>query len=179
MISLHIFPVILEATDMNSSNKTQRGKFTFVDFLLLLVITAVVVILVYVFVSPYTGTITLAPTKNIVYTIQVNDVRSEFKGLIKAGDTVTSTSTLREIGTVVSVDYKNVQYTGKDENGNTVYSDYPGLLTAVITVSAKANTEDGLYKAGDVTISAGTQIGFRVPQYTADGYCTLVKEGDN
>ncbi|MBQ7500778.1 MAG: DUF4330 family protein [Clostridia bacterium] len=164
---------------MNGNSKTQRGKFTFVDLLLLLVILAVVLVLVYVFVSPYTGTITLAPTKNIVYTIQVNDVRSEFKGLITEGDTVTSTSTLREIGKVVSVEYKNVQYTGKDEKGNTVISDYPGLLTAVITVSARANTEDGLYKAGDVTISAGTQIGFRVPKYTAEGYCTLVKEGDD
>ena len=140
-------------------------------------IVAAVVVLVYVFVAPYTGTITLAPTTDIEYTIQVDNVRGEFNGLISEGNTVTSTSTLREIGTVVSVKYVNVQYTGKDKNGNTVISDYPDLYTAIITVSAKANTEDGLYKTGDVVISAGTQIGFRVPKYTADGYCTLVKEG--
>ena len=154
-----------------------RGKFNFIDLLLLLLIIAAVAVLVYVFISPYTGTITLAPTKDIEYVIQVDNVRSEFRGLISENDTVISTASLREIGTVVSVEYKNVQYTGKDKNGSTVISDHPGLYTAVVTVRAKANTEDGLYKTGDVVISAGTQIGFRVPKYTADGYCTLVKEG--
>ena len=162
---------------MENTNKP-KGKFNFIDLLLLLVIIGSVVILAYIFVSPYTGKITLAPTEDIVYTIQVDDIRSEFKGLISEGDTVKSTVSLREIGKVVSVEYQNVQYTGKDKDGNTVISDYPDLYTAVITVAVKANTEDGLYKAGDITISAGTQIGFRVPKYTADGYCTLVREGD-
>lgn len=157
-------------------NKTKkRGRFNYIDVLLLILIIAVVIGLAWLIISPYTEQL-FATTYDIEYTIALNGVRMEFKDKVKVGDSVIETVELDGIGNVTEVVYTASKFVGTDSSGHSVTSDYPGLYDVMITIRADAAIQSGVYSVNGYGITAGKTIPFRVPDFIGEGVCISVRE---
>ena len=163
---------------MEKTKKPRAFRFNFIDALLLLIILAAVGVLAYIFISADVDIVSSGSgTVGIVYEVEVRQAREEFKGLINIGDKVVDSVTLYDIGEVVNVTYADAQYTGVNKaEGVLVFSPYPEHINIIMTVKATAKMNEGLYMLGGYEMQVGKRVSFRVPGYTAEGFCTVIKE---
>lgn len=156
----------------------KRGRFNFIDVLLLILIIAAAIGLVWLMISPYTEQL-FAPTYDIEYTVALNGVRVEFKDKVQEGDRIVETAGLDEIGRVTDVVYTASKFVGTDSNGHSITNDHPGLYDVMITVRAEASLQSGVYSVNGYGITAGKTIPFRVPDFIGEGVCGSVTEVTN
>ncbi len=157
-------------------NKTKkRGRFNYIDVLLLILIIAAVIGLAWLMISPYTEQF-FATTYDIEYTVALNGVRVEFKDKVQEGDRMVETAGLDGIGNVTGVVYTASKFVGTDSNGHSITSDHPGLYDVMITVRAEATLQSGVYSVNGYGITAGKTIPFRVPDFIGEGVCVSVAE---
>lgn len=161
---------------MSESGK-KKYRFNFIDVIILLIIFAIIAMVVVFFVLPGSDSPIRNESVEIEYVIKVSQINEELKDLIKVGDEVTENTGLSSIGSVKDVKYtESVYNTVNKKTGENVQQNYPGAVDVVITVSAKAQINTGIYKVDGYTVSPGINISFRVPGYTGSGVCESVSE---
>lgn len=162
-----------------SPKKTvKKGKFNLIDFLLIVIILAVIASLVYVFL-PYSfvKNITADETLEIQYTLELTGIDEEYLESIKENDIVLDSVSKSNIGTVAAVDY-SIQYTELVYNETEkvgLLSPVAGKYNVVVTVSATARYEEGEgYSVNGTRIAVGEKINARFPNYICECYCISV-----
>ena len=170
-------------------NKSKKGRFNFVDLILVVVLLLIIGILVYSFspvslIKKWTG----SEKVDIQYEIEITNVDSNVIDLIKADAVVTDSVTKSEIGTVTMVnrtDYVEYQpyevinhETDADENikHKVDYTlekvGYPNKYNLNVTVTVSADYSEGTgYTVGSTRIAVGEKLNIKFPDYICEGYC--------
>ena len=162
---------------MKKTASSNRFRFNFIDVLLICVVLAAAVVLVYIFTSSGTSLFGSSETVTIEYTVEVRQVREEFRDLAKIGDMVTETVTQYDIGEVIDVSYVPGIYTGVNRTtGSIVVGDYPEHINVTLTIRAKAVRDGSDYSVGGFKVAVGRAIAVRAPYFTGEGFCTTLME---
>ena len=161
----------------NKPAEKKQRKFNFVDFLLIVVILALVAVAVYLFTS---GTI-LDKLKSdtsgtLTYTIEINGVSGEYLNKIKENDVVVHAVTKSTLGTVATVDYNTKQTVLEYVENEGVYQgvlvEYPDRYTVHVTVTTNAKYVEGDgYFVNNCRIAVGEGMSLHFPDFAAEGYC--------
>ena len=166
----------------NKKADKKSRKFNFVDFLLILLVLALIAGAVYLFTQ---GSIfkKLGATEQgtLTYTVEIQGVDAEYLNIIKESDVVVDSVTKNTLGTVSAVDYNTKQTVleyvkNEDEDGNVTYtgvlSEYPNQYTVLVTITAPAEyvSGDG-YFVNNCRIAVGEGLALRFPDFAAEGYC--------
>lgn len=170
--------------------KSKKGRFNFVDLVLILLAVAIIATLFYVF-SPDSiiRDWLKKEERNIRYTVEFVNVDEQFVDNIKKSDTVSDSVTKGDIGTVETVTYtaysEYVLVEDKISEDGTVAPpaleavEYKDKYTIIVTITAKANfAEDAGYTVGSTRIAVGEKMFLKFPDYVGEGYCIGVTNTD-
>jgi len=161
----------------NKPNTTAKRKFrfNFIDTILLLVIIAAAALIIYIFTSD--GGFGTVDTVTVEYQVLISGIRDEFKDFVQIGDKVIDSVGLFEIGEVTDVRYSTYMYAVNDPvTGTTVLTEYPEHSDMELHIRAEASLENGIYYINGYKIAVGTLVSFRTPNFTEQGYCTVLTE---
>ncbi len=162
-----------------SATKAKKIRFNIIDIILMVILVGAVGVLVYILAVGGRDSSAASEPIEIIYEVELKNVREEFRGAIKVGDTVVDTVKRYTIGEVIDVRYEEALYTGVDKaTGQLVNSPYPGRTNIIMTVQATADTTPGYYSIDGYRLMVGTGVYFRTPGYTGSGYCITVQEGN-
>lgn len=173
----------------NSSikKKKEKRKFNIIDFLVLIIIVAVVGASIYAVVS-WSNIKSLLATDQVTlqYVVEFRGVDEEFINKIEAGDIVIDAVSKNQLGTVDRVDsiekytvldYKKTEIAGEDGAPATttyvgVLSEYPDKYNVIVYISSSAEYESGVgYTVNGRRIAIGEAIEMRFPEFSSIGYC--------
>lgn len=163
---------------MKNATKRHAIRFNLIDVLLLLIMAAAICLLTYLITTAAPGE---TGETELIYQVEVHRAPEEFRGLIDIGDQVVDTVTLYSIGEVIDVTYADSLYTGENRlDGTLVFSPEPGYLSITLTIRASAEPQGNSYLlGGGYSMAVGKLVSFRVPDYTGEGYCTIMEEKTN
>ena len=164
---------------VNSSSKKGDGKnkkfrFNFIDFLIIVLILAIIAAVVYIFV-PLSWLNQNKGTVDLQYYVEFQGVDEAFIENIEENDVLIDSVSKNVIGKVVAVDYNTQHSVLKydEANGEGVLSVIPEKYNLIVTIStANAVYKDGEgYSVNSCRIAVGEKINARFPDYAAEGYC--------
>lgn len=163
--------------------KKKKG-FNFIDFLLILLVLALIAGAVYLF-SPasFLRQLSTEKTGTLSYTVEIVGVDEDYLNLINEEDAVGDASTKAVLGTVRAVDYSIKQtelgYT-QTENGYVgELNEYGDRYNVLVTVEAEAQYVPGRgYYIDGTRIAVGEAVSLRFPDYSCQGYCVSLAAED-
>lgn len=171
------------------STKKKSKKFNFVDFLVIILILAIVGTGIYL-LSPASFLKNLQSGKEgtLIYTIEIKGVDSEYLAKIEENDAVIDSVTKVSLGTVTTVD-RNTKHSvfecrESTENPGTyegVFAEYPDQYDVIVTITADAEyVPQSGYFVNHRRIAVGEKISLRFPNYVGEGYCiSMIRQGFN
>ncbi len=167
--------------------KKIKRKFNIIDFLVLIIIIAVVGGAIYaVFSWSNIKSLWSTSTVELQYTVELRGVDKEFISKIKAGDTVTDAVSKNQLGIVERVDsiekYTVLDYTKNEiqnDDGKSsaasysgVLSEYPDKYNITVYISSSAEYEKGVgYTVNGRRVAVGEIIEMRFPEFSSVAYC--------
>ena len=163
---------------MNNTQKTspkRRFRFNFIDAILLIILLAAAGVVVYIFSSDSDfGTV---DTTTVEYRVLVAGIRDQYRDHVQIGDKVIDSVGLFEIGEVTDVKYSPYMFATEDPaSGTLVFTEYTEHCDMEIYIRAEASLESGQYYINGYKLAVGTLVSFRVPNFTEQGYCTVITE---
>ena len=165
---------------ISKSDKKVKRKFNFIDFLIVLVLIAVIGSLIYAF-SPWTNIEKLWANNQteLTYFVEIKDVSPEYIDMIKSGDTVINSVTKNSLGTVEEV--TNVEnayvydYVPEDGKMTCVILENPKKYNITLKITTLADYNEGIgYSVNGCRVAIGEMLNLRLPTYTCSGYCTQI-----
>lgn len=168
----------------NKSSEKKTRKFTFVDFLLIVLVLAIVAGAMYL-LSPgsFVNKLGVSEHGTVEYSVEIRDVGSEYLNKIKENDVVVDSVTKNTLGTVTAVDYNTKQTVLKyeqkqDGSYEGALSEYPDRYSVIVTITASGEHVDGDgYFVNNCRIAVGESMALRFPDFAAEGYCiSLIPE---
>lgn len=154
--------------------KKKRFKFNFIDFLLILLVLAIIASVVYIF-APFSWIRQENGTVSLQYTLEIQAVDEAFIENINENDILIDSVSKNVIGSVVAVDYSTqhsvLKYDESSREG--ILSVIPEKYNLIVTVS----TENAVYNEGEgysvngCRIAVGEKINAKFPNYVTDCYC--------
>lgn len=171
---------------VNPKTKKRKRGFNFVDFLLILIVLAIIGGIVYLF-SPISFLKNLGSEVNgtLDYTVEIQNVDVMFIENIKENDIVIDSVSKNTIGTVSAIDH-NTKYTELDyresEDGQYegVLLEYPDRYNISVTITANAEFISGQgYNVNNCRIAVGEKISMRFKDYICEGYCVYVTPSED
>lgn len=162
---------------MNPIQDKKKLHFNFIDVLLIVIALASITSLIFYLRDRRIVTPGKSETVEIVYRIELSDLRESFRNLVEIGDTVIDTVLLEDIGEVTNVSYAEGTYTGVDkETGKPVISAFPGRISMTLTIHAEAIRTNTGYVVNGRELILGELLSLRVPDFTGTGVCLSVEE---
>lgn len=161
---------------MEQKKKDAKFTFNFVDLILALIIVASVITLISYFTGRKITTSKSSDKVKITYFLEISPMREEFRNLAEIGDTVTDPKFLTQIGKIVNVSYTPYYYSGHDQNGDTVKTQYPGKTTMTLEISADAEKGPVSYNVNGRSLVIGNELEIRVPSFTGTGKIVSIEE---
>lgn len=158
------------------AEKTKKSyRVNVIDILILLLLALIICGTVYYFF--FRDGVKNDTAVAVEYVIESDLVPDEFSNLIKKGDRLTCKNGTVSIGEVTAIEYKQSVYTYVDpDTGEQVDNPYPGHVDIYITVKSDAEIADNGYLIdGSIKIFVGTELGYRVPDYSGVGSCISLK----
>ena len=170
-------------TSHNSTitQKKPKRKFNFIDFLIILVVVAIVGILIYVF-SPWSQIEKLWTNNKVelTYFVEIKDVDIAYIESIKEGDGVINSVNKSSLGTVSEISKLEKAYVYDyvlNEQGEMtcIRSEHPQKYNITLKIVATAEYDKGVgYSVNGRRIAIGELLDLRFPQYTCSGTCTQI-----
>lgn len=169
-----------EGISLNKSTKkkSKKGRFNFIDFLLIIIALLLVAGIVHVFIpKTLIGRVTADKTYDIQYTLELTGIDEAYVNKIAENDTVIDSVSKSNIGTVAAVDY-SIQYTELAYNeleAVGVLTPVAGKYNVIVTINATAQYEQGKgYSVNGTRIAVGEKINARFPNYVCECYCISI-----
>lgn len=161
---------------MEQKKKTAKFSFNFVDLILTLVIIASVITLVSYLTERKIVTPGSSEKTEITYFLEFSPTREEFRGLVEIGDTVTDPEFVTQIGKVVNVSYSPYYYIGRNQDGDTVRTQYPGKISMTLEITTSAEKGLTSYNVSGRNLVIGNELEVRVPSFTGIGKIVSITE---
>lgn len=158
---------------MNQNKK--KAKFTFLDAIFILFITALIGAVVYGLFGGFPHNEQRGDTA-VAFEVKISNVKESAVPFIAEGLRVRDSVTGEEIGTVSSVRAEKSCYYGgvrADENGTYTLgiTEYPDEYDVYVTVSATARSDDrGIFSVGDIRMLIGETVYFQVKSFSSVSY---------
>ena len=156
-----------------ADKKMRRGRFNFIDVLIILAVLLLGAIVVNLFL-PSSLFKTSSTEKELQYTVEFVGVDEVFIDKIKDNDTVIDSASKYGVGTVMAVDkstpYSVLQYNNESKVGHLAAVEGKYNLLVTISVKAEYNESEG-YSVGGRRIAVGEKLSLRFPDYASEGYC--------
>ena len=141
----------------------RKFRFNIIDALIILLVLAAVGVIGYVVASEKQAPEEVKQDKKIQYVIQITELKDEFTGNIKPGETL-----YEKLGVVTACNSEKTYYTGTDsKKGVQVISEIDGRSNMFVTLEADASFKDNIYTVNGVSILVGTSIRFITPGLTS------------
>lgn len=180
----------------NNINKTEnknekvKHKFNIIDFLIILLVAAVIGTTIYAVISwSDIKAIWSTSSKDIQYVVELRGVDAEFINKIKKNDIVIDSVSKNQLGTVQSADsiepYSILDYEEKtSDDGKKTYT---GILAEdktkyniTVYISATAEYEKGVgYTVNGNRIAVGEILDLRFPQFASTAHCIHISEANH
>lgn len=159
-------------------NKDQvKGRFNFIDVLIILMVLALIAVVVYMTVSDKESA--EKSEKTITYIVKLSGINKDYLSLITTGSEVTDSSTGKPIGTISDVRSEKTKYVGSkvvvDSLGkySVTYSEYDNLYDVYVTLYVTGSVDSrGIAYAADNKILVGSRIYFRCGTFAGTSFCT-------
>lgn len=166
-----------------AKQRKPKRKFNFIDFLIVLVVIAILGVLVYVF-SPWAQIEKLWTNNSVelTYYVEIKDVGIEYIDSIQEKDGVINAVTKNSLGSVVEIAKLEkayvYDYVDNGQGGYTcVRTEHPQKYNITLKIVASADYEKGVgYSVDGTRIAIGEALDMRFPQYSCRGYCTQMYE---
>lgn len=154
----------------------KKYRFNFVDFFIILVIVAVLLVAGYFTV--FNKSSVSSDKVDIEYVIELKTIKDIFVDKIQEGNEVIETVRSENIGTVVDIAVETAKTTTQNAaTGQLQEVSYPEELKDIrITIRKEVSVDDGIYMMNGVELHVGSHINFRVPNYVGSGYCVQITE---
>ncbi len=154
-----------------------RLNFNVLDYLVFAVVALAVAVSFYV--ASYDGGVFVGDKTDIEYILTVDDISNELTDNIKSGDTLYDKFTALAIGTVKDVKFSESYVLLYDSRAdayvdNSVISPNSSRLT--VTVSARAQKNNGRISVNGFDLYNGMQLIFRTPDLEANAVCVSIAE---
>lgn len=167
----------VKASKNGGNSVKKKRRFNFVDFLIILLILALIGGAIYIF-SPrsFLKPFRSIKTGTLSYTVEIIGVEEEYLNLIAEGNAVGDAVTKHTLGRVESVNYSIKQTElGYEESAGSyvgVMKEYPDRYNIQVTIVAEAEyvPADG-YHIDGTRIAVGEALSLRFPNFSAQGYC--------
>ncbi len=167
----------------NRTKKNERvkksGGFNILDAFIIIGILAFVAVIVIVY-SPVGVFKFNSNDADIIYTVSVRGVSSDYAGSVKIGDVVTDSKGYN-LGTVASdvqiephVVYEYRE--NEDGSGSIVQINHPELVDLIITVSANAKVNEDGYTVDGKRIALEAEYELIFPGFESKGVCISLSE---
>ena len=144
----------------------RKFRFNIIDALIILLVLAAVGVIGYVVASEKQTPEEVKQDKKIQYVIQITELKDEFTGNIKPGETLYEVETNKKLGVVTACNSEKTYYTDS-KKGVQVISEIDGRSNMFVTVEADASFKDNIYTVNGVSILVGTSIRFITPGLTS------------
>lgn len=149
------------------------GKLNMVDFIIILVLLALVGGVYYVFFGGSDKQV--VETSKILYEFEVTNVNKAFVDAITPGDPIRDNIRGNEIGKVVSKASRNATMLNEDLiNGRYVIADVPDMYDVVITIEGQANITPANIIVGGAEIKVGKKFSIKGKGYANQGFVTKI-----
>ncbi len=172
-------PKAKKSNAQKSERKSRKTGFNFVDAIIVACVICVLALLFFVY-SPLELLGIGTKETNIIYTVKISGVPSEYATAISAGDTL-SDSDGYFLGTVaaeVEIEPYSI-YEYKDNefgSGGIVRITHPDLVNLIITVSAGAEKSREGYTVDGKRIAVEAEYDLILPKFESRGICISLSE---
>ena len=165
--------------NMDDKSQKSKHKFNIVDFLIILLVVAIIGTSIYTIVSwSDIKALWSTSSKKFQYVVELRGVDAEFINNIKKNDVVIDAVSKNQLGNVqniVSEDYSFLNY--KNDNGDTIGAMVTDTtkrnLTIYITATAEYEKDVG-YTVNGRRIAVGEILELRFPQLASSAYCISI-----
>ena len=156
--------------------KKRRIHINAMDFVILAVIAAAVILLLYVFVFSDESEVPQDTFTEITYVVEVTGVEEQFENRIKDGQRVEDAVKRAYLGTVTGTpEVRDTLRAQFDNDSRTeVYSKIPGKCNLYITITAEAAVTNHGYLVGEQYIYVGELLSMVSPDMKCEGYCIRI-----
>lgn len=168
---------------MKNGNVQKKRRFNVVDFLLIVLVLAIIGGVIYLFLpGSVIRNMGSSTSGSLSYTVELKGVDSVYLNKIKENDIVVDSVSKTTIGTVTAVDYNTkytvLEYTEKDGQYEGVLADYPDRYNVLVTITTTAEyTPKKGYSVSGCRIAVGEALNLRFPDFAYEGHCiSLVAE---
>lgn len=167
----------------NNTQKRERSSrttgFNFVDAIIVVCIISVLVLLYFVY-SPLELLGIGTKETNIIYTVKVSGVPSEYASAIKIGEVVSERDgyVLGTVASEVEIEPYSIYEYKENEfgSGGIVSITHPDLVNLIITVSARAEKGKDGYIVDGKRIAVEAEYEFMLPKFQSKGICISLSE---
>ena len=144
--------------------KIKKIRFNSIDFLIIIAIIAAIFTVVYR--SGLKNSIdAIRSNDTIVYTLRINNVQRESFDLLELEDKMFSKSDDKNLGTIVSKEFKPAETHIELNNGKIVKTYIPNRIDIYLTVEAIGRvTDEGCMIGGNYFIASGKYISAYTPK---------------
>ena len=163
----------------NKKPKTEKEKhtgFNVLDILIVLCVLAVLTVLFFVY-SPLDMINTGSGETDVIYSIRVYGVPSDYAANVAIGDTVNDSDgcELGKVASAVEVE-SHLMYIFDQNSGGVKVVVHPDLVDLIITISAKAELYKDGYRVDGIRIAVERKYDLLLPAFEAEGICVSLSE---
>lgn len=160
--------------------QNKKRKPGFLDFLVILVVLALIGAAVYYFTHNTVGdSATSTGSQEITYVLEVKDVNKDFADQIIIGDGLYYTESNAYLGKVTSAEEIPYEIDRYQADTNTVVPEaVEGKYNARITVKAKADISESATTVNGVNVMVGSDLSVRTSTVGGSSYCVELEEPD-
>ena len=160
-------------------HKSRGNKFNIIDAIIILCVVSVIALLLLVY-SPLELLGVGTKETDIIYTIKVSGVPSEYASAITPGD-VLSDKDGYVLGTVTSeieIEPQSIYEYRENEygSGGIVRITHPDLIDMIITVSATSEKSRDAYSVDGKRIAVEAEYHLLLPKFESKGICISLSE---
>ncbi len=166
-------------------NKPKREKrahgnrFNFIDAIIIICIISVLTLLYFVY-SPLEILGIGTTETDIIYTLKISGVPSEYAAAITIGDTIADTDgyVLGTVATAVEIEPHSIYEYRENEfgSGGIVRITHPDLVDLIITVSASSEKGRDGYSVDGKRIAVEAEYQLLLPKFESKGRCISLSE---
>ena len=157
----------------------RANRFNFIDAIIIICIVSVLALLYFVY-SPLELLGIGTKETNIIYTIKVSGVPSEYESAINTGDILSDGDgyILGTVASEVEIEPHSIYEYRENEfgSGGIVSMTHPDLVDLIITVSATSEKSADGYRVDGKRIAVEAEYHLLLPKFESKGICISLSE---
>ncbi len=157
---------------MASLPQGRKHRFNVFDFILIILIIALVTVTAVKFIRANPGVIS-GGDKTAICVITAENLPEALKEQIQVGDSLYDTESSQLLGNVTEVKYEVYKLKGINElTGNAVTTDVEGKITLTVTIETRVWLDNGTYNVDGYRLSVGRTMSVRTDRLAVSGECS-------